>query len=244
MFVPLFKIPTIPAALLVAGLLGMACNNSGLKISAHDDGAASGGQAGSTISSGTTGGTGGTIGSGGVGGASIGDTGSTNSPGGVYATILPMCNQGDTDLSLLGLPPMCPVGVGCYSLQAGCNTVLCMLPEGVHCSDLLSCNPGDIWIPGWDSDCDEHTNSCYTKRLCTQSIVCRYVADAGVDVSTLDADVDEGTIPRCGDGILEPGEQCDMGSLNGLVLDASGNPTDAGGCPFCSTDCTILLCVF
>ena len=49
------KMPTVVAAILLAGLVGMACSSSGLKRSAGDAGAASGGQAGSTISSGTTG---------------------------------------------------------------------------------------------------------------------------------------------------------------------------------------------
>jgi hypothetical protein len=34
-----------------------------------------------------------------------------------------------------------------------------------------------------------------------------------------------------------------MGNMNGLVLDANRNPTDAGGCPLCSTDCTIPFCL-
>jgi hypothetical protein len=52
-------------------------------------------------------------------------------------------------------------------------------------------------------------------------------------------------LPSCGNGIaeLDLGEECDLGSLNGVCLDASGNPPDAGqwstvgtGCPLGSWD--------
>ena len=67
------------AAIILAGLVGLACSNHS---GPGDAGAASGGQAGSTIISGTTGGTGGAIGSGGAGGASMGGTGSSGGAGG------------------------------------------------------------------------------------------------------------------------------------------------------------------
>ena len=52
------------------------------------------------------------------------------------------------------------------------------------------------------------------------------------------------TLPSCGNGIPEIGlgEECDLGSLNGVCLDASGNPPDPGqgnsdaGCPLGSWD--------
>ncbi len=53
------------------------------------------------------------------------------------------------------------------------------------------------------------------------------------------------TLPSCGNGIAEIGlgEECDLGSLNGVCLDASGDPPDAGqgsqgdaGCPLGSWD--------
>jgi hypothetical protein len=93
----MFKMPGTVTALLVAGMMGLACSSSGLKSRAGDAGAASGGQAGSAIISGTTGGSGGTsgpggistsatdggaIGPGGAGGAKIGGIGGTASPGG------------------------------------------------------------------------------------------------------------------------------------------------------------------
>ena len=66
----MFKMPTAVVAALVAGLMvEPACSNSALKSRAGDAGAASGGQAGSSIRSGTPGGLGGS------GGASMGRTG-------------------------------------------------------------------------------------------------------------------------------------------------------------------------
>jgi hypothetical protein len=46
----MFKISTVVAALFVAALMGPACSSSGFKSRAGDAGAASGGQAGGTIS--------------------------------------------------------------------------------------------------------------------------------------------------------------------------------------------------
>jgi hypothetical protein len=85
------KMSTCGVGLLLAGLVGLACSNSGLKGRAGDGGVASGGQAGSTISSGTAGGTGGAIGTGGFGsggtsgtsGSATGGTPSSSGPGGV-----------------------------------------------------------------------------------------------------------------------------------------------------------------
>ena len=91
-----FKMSTCGVGLLLAGLVGLACSSSGLKSKAGDGGVASGGQAGSTISSVTTGGTaasggttaqggstvsGGITGQGGNGGTT--GTGGASSSGGV-----------------------------------------------------------------------------------------------------------------------------------------------------------------
>jgi hypothetical protein len=51
------------------------------------------------------------------------------------------------------------------------------------------------------------------------------------------------TCAYCGDGILEPGEECDLGELNGRCLDAQGCPTKDYCCPFCDTDCRVPSCV-
>jgi hypothetical protein len=54
-----------------------------------------------------------------------------------------------------------------------------------------------------------------------------------------------GLAPCCGDGIVEIdlGEQCDLGQLNGVPLDANGNPTYQAGCPLCTTGCAIPFCL-
>jgi hypothetical protein len=82
----MFKMSTCGVGLVLAGLVGLACSSSGLKArgsSAGAGGVVKGGQAGSTIDSGTTGGTGGTIGTGGAGGAGIaGASGNTGGTGG------------------------------------------------------------------------------------------------------------------------------------------------------------------
>ena len=205
------------AAIIMAGLVGLACSSSGLK-TIPEAGAASGGQAGGTISSETTGGAGGTIGTGGTASTS---TSGTTGQGGTCATIAAICNQGDQLLA--GDSSNCPVERECYPLQAGCDTVLCMLPEGVHCSDPLSCNPGDTQISEWDSDCDAHTNSCYTKLLCTQPyIVCRYGPDAGMDASTSDTGGSPGS---------SGGAKGDSGTAGSLGIDGTGGKGGTAGSP-------------
>ena len=222
----MFKIPTILTALLVAGLAGLACSNhSGLKSKAGDAGAASGGQAGNTISSGTTGGPGGTSGPGGTGGASVDGTGGTIGSGGISGAdagghtsasdaggsngdsgtggqgdatdsplsqggmcgAIPGCNPGDqqvgfapgseyTDLS------DCPAERECYTLGDNCGSILCVVPQDIHCDNPLSCNPGDT--PTVSNDpCVGRPSPCYENKLCSQTILCRYGTDAGVDAS-------------------------------------------------------------
>ena len=48
----------------------------------------------------------------------------------------------------------------------------------------------------------------------------------------------------CGDGNIDQGEECDMGALNGVALDAQMQPSDATNAKFyCSKDCTINIAV-
>ena len=245
------KMPAVVAAILLAGLAGLACSSSGLKRSAGDAGSASGGQAGSTISSGTGGGTGATIGPGGAGGGSTGGTGGTigfdgpNAGGGTAGSsgtggqtcsfppprLLLGCNPGDQEIG-----DACPPGRECYSLQfCPAAPILCMLPEAVHCSDPLSCIPG-YKASGSGFFCGGAF--CYTEYLCAQSLVCMQdttphactgnSSDGGL-LGTQDASPDgsdAGRLPCCGDGIIDVDnwEQCDFGNLNGLCLDALGHP--------------------
>jgi len=137
-------------------------------------------------------------------------------------------------------------GQGCASSVGG---------SGVPCSGPLLCNPGDTLILLGDTSC-EAPNFCYEKALCAQSIVCQTWRTTACSLTSPDAGPlgpqgtsaggsDAGRTSCCGDGIVDAdhGEQCDMGNMNGLVLDANRNPTDAGGCPLCSTDCTIPFCL-
>jgi cysteine-rich repeat protein len=52
---------------------------------------------------------------------------------------------------------------------------------------------------------------------------------------------DGGPVGYCGDGIIQTylGEECDMGELNGALVDDNGNPTDGGGWVYCSASCLL-----
>jgi hypothetical protein len=255
----MFKISTAVGVLLVSGSMGLACSNSGLKGRAGDAGAVTGGQAGSTISSENTRGSGGTIGTGGAGGGSIGGTGgsdgstgtsqggtggSTTSPG-LPACGFYDCDPGDQQVTSgpgLDYSGDCPPERECYSLPAfgfsgnACGSALCVLPEGMHCKDLLSCNPGDIPTMS-DADCVNHPNSCYVKQRCWQVITCRHGTDAGVAAGGENGDSGAGgqggtggypTLPTFFP-ICNPGDQ--VASAVGLALYAI-KPIDlSGDCP-------------
>ena len=162
-------------AIIVAAMVVPACSSSGLKANTHDAGAASGGEAGSTISSGTTGGAGGTIGPGGSAGADGAD-GSTGQTCGWFDA------QGNHQP-----PSLC-------ACPAGPRT--CPIPS-LPCEAGYQVNPDPCACP-----------------------TCAY----------------------CGDGILEPGEECDLGELNGKCFDAQWCPTDYC-CPSCLTDCVVPPCL-
>jgi cysteine-rich repeat protein len=183
------------AVLFAAVLLGLACSRSGLKTTA-DAGVASGGQAGSTISSVATGGASGMIGPGGAGDANIGGTGGVIGSGGSSGT------GGTAGSSGTG-------GTG---------------GQGPICAAYPMCNPGDQQV-GMDCpsgrECYTLSVSCGSGRYNT--ITCAYGAEAGVpDASAraLDTGVDVRMIAAlCGNGVLDPGEQCD-----------DGNARDGDGC--------------
>jgi hypothetical protein len=171
------------------------------------------------------------------------------------------CNTGDQQMTAgpgLASSELCPPERECYTLQGVCGSIVCALPEGVHCNDLLSCNPGDTRTTSADEDCYFPT-LCYTNRLCAQSISCRATAspyggicrgtwsDGGIleppDGSADGADA--GKIPCCGDGVIDGqyGEQCDLGPLNGVPLDTNKfSPSfwspDPYGIVLCDLNCT------
>jgi hypothetical protein len=201
---------------------------------------------GSTRGAGGTSGPGSTIGTGGSktdgGTAGSSGTGSTGGQGPICA-LYRMCNPGDQQVGM-----DCPSERECYTLSVSCgsgghNTTTCLLPQGLHCDDSLLCNTGDTQIRESDDGCLGNPNACYTKQLCTQSILCLFGTHAGVDAAASDASVDAGVnggpMPFCGDGILQTnlGEQCDLGPLNGV------RPDGSWGCVPCGTDCTVSLCL-
>ena len=244
-------------AILVAGLMGLACR-SGLKSGAHDGGAEAGGQPDSPSGSGATGGLGGTGAGGGAGGGSIGGTGgtagsATTSRGGAggttpVCTAYPSCsNPGDQQVTWgpgLDYSANCPPERECYGLLNSCGSTLCVLPEGVHCNDPLLCNPGDTLKPPGLVDCSQNPTACYLyeKWLCGQYIVCNAAANQyaatcggiGFDGGSLELqDADGGSagiVHCCGDGVVDTvyGEKCDFGRLNGVCLDSQMKPLDAG----------------
>ena len=173
---------------------------------------------GGTTGSGRSSGGGGTAGNARTSSSSTGGQGgmSSSSPCLVSATCnvgeIVVAEQGNADLS-----KDCPAERECYALYNRCASALCVLPEGVHCTDELTCNPGDI-EESLDA-CAQKSTDCYNKQLCTRTIYCKYATDAGVAAFSSDAAVggDAMAVGYCGDGIVQAdlGEQCDWSAQNG-----------------------------
>ncbi|GEM_PF-2745551 len=193
-----------------------------------------------------------------------------------FPAFFPLCNPGDEQVASAN----CPAERECYSVS---GTILCLLPDGEHCNDLPQCNPGDIQVTSWGYSYTQvaldkigcpDPDRCYKVSLCSQSILCRAAADAGVPPVVCSGTWSDGSLPEsraasadaddtrptpcCGDGIVDAniGERCDLGSLNGMCLDAKlnpvGHPEDmscqsrpvlcncpAGTSVLCSTTCTL-----
>ena len=197
MSVPMFKPPTTVVALLVAGLFGMACSSSGLKSRAGDAGDASGGQVGSSSISGTTGDSGGTSPSGGAGRASVGGTSDTIGSGGAGGV-----NAGGAG-GPIGSGGSSGGGGTASSSGTGAQT-----GSPPICASIMMCDPGDQEI---DGPCPAG-RECYSfQQYCFDATtVCMLPVDAGAS----DTGIDGGPVGCCGNGILDPGEQCDDGNTN------------------------------
>ena len=133
----------------------------------------------------------------------------------------------------------------------GHGSILCMVPAGVHCDDPLSCNPGDTQTTiddiGW--------TNLYRAHLCGQVVLCKSAADAGVHAAVCtgiwsngtaagspnaSADGgDAGSMHCCGDGLIDPGEECDFGDLNDVPVDTSSGflIPNASGIVWCDSTC-------
>lgn len=250
LFVPMFKIPGIATSILVAGFLGLACSSSGLKITAPDAGAASGGGVGSNITGGGAGGSLGPVGAGGVssggttgsgrssgGGGTAGNartsSSSTGGQGGLPSSTPCLadawCNVGkivDDEQGTADMSKECPAERECYAIYNRCTSTLCVLPEGVHCTDKIACNPGDTEA-SLDGYCSQFP--CYNVQLCTNIIWCKYSPDAGVNASSPDTGADTHALDAgyCGDGIIQIdlGEECDLGTQNGVFQSGLGTCT-------------------
>jgi len=215
-------------------------------------GGASMGSTGGTIGSGGSNGSGGTAGGSGTGG--------TGGQGPICASYR-MCNPGDQQVGM-----DCPAERECYTLSVSCgldqyNTITCAygadagvdaaaFDAGVDVTvdgrTMRSCGNG-ILEPNQGEKCDDgNTNNGDGCNAICQIEAGWECPTPGQSCIRCGANgCDAGSVGYCGDGILQInlGEECDLGPLNGMHLDQNGDPTDAGGCPSCTANCMIPLCL-
>jgi hypothetical protein len=226
----MFKISTVVAALFVAALMGPACSSSGFKSRAGDAGAASGGQAGGTISSGTPGGTsgpggistsatdGGAIGPGGAGGASIGGTGGTASPvgagtGGTGGTIIGQGGSGGASMGRTG------GGLASSATSSGGGGNTGGISSGGQANTGGSARAGGTSSSGGTNGTAGAAGSDSTQTSIDASVS----ADVNADVQVLS---------QCSPGIVFAGLVCSTGPggpYSGKLIAAA--PIDIGGDP-------------
>ena len=195
-----------------------------------------------------------------------GSTGDSGGAGGLspWPIFFPLCNPGDQqiasgvrpygDYAKTDLSGNCPAERECYSLDGSNGPILCMLPEGVHCKDPLACDAGDTEAMVGDAGASD-LGPMYKVSLCDQFVLCASAPEAGVhaavcsgtwsngipleppDASTDGNDAE--TISCCGDGIIEPGEECDFGVLNDVpvYISASSLIPNPDGTSWCNSQC-------
>ncbi len=135
--------------------------------------------------------------------------------------------------------PTCGDGIAVASEECDCGDGTVPVPAGC---------PG----PNSDSAYGGCTTKCTWGPFCGDGVVngseeCDLGKENGTDVSPAGCSFQCTKPHYCGDGVLDTdlGEQCDMGSLNGQTLDASGSPTtDPSGQVWCSSACEIVMVPF
>jgi|GEM_PF-6312953 hypothetical protein len=216
MLLPVLKIPTAVTALSATVLLGLACSSSGLKSGAHDAGAASGGQAGSSISNGTTGGSRGTIGPGGAGGGSIGGTAGTIGSGG--------SSVADAGVDASGRPE--PDG---SSQRAGAPH-----PQPCLASEFLNSGKECSGPPEKESCQSTGNGWCYTPceqdSTCAGGFVCAMIYTFDVSILPLQYSVCDGPLGAPVGGACRSDEDCNAGAS----CMTSTHCGDASVCSVCS----------
>ena len=153
------------------------------------------------------------------------------------------CDPGDEMLGHGGYSTdpaaSCPSGRECYILRWQCGNTLCALPMGVHCSDPLACNPGEVATPL--AQCS--LSSCHTRSLCGNQIGCLSILDAGtVDGATVETGGQSASAEdagknssadgsSCGNSVCAAAQLCIRPTCTGGVAPACLPPLDGGACP-------------
>ena len=112
-----------------------------------------------------TGGAGGSAQDGTVEAGGAGSSAQDGAVGSAGCGHLPECDKGDE----MG----CSSAGDCYTVHGECGNTECTLREGLHCTDPLVCNPGDVRTTG--DQCDA---LCYSTKVCGKSTYC-LVVDGG-----------------------------------------------------------------
>jgi hypothetical protein len=163
---------------------------------------------------------------------------------GLFCDGLETCNEGTCEA---GTPVVCDDGLFCNGTDT-CNeaTDECdvgappVCDDGAFCNGLETCNEGtDSCDPGTPVECPDNGVFCDGAEFCNEvSDICDSAGDPCPDICDEGNDVCIG----CGDGVCDPGEDCDTcpsdcesGTLPGAVcgngICEAGNGEDCVSCP-------------